>query len=126
MAAPSKYFLKSRRIGFRIWKEEDLHLAIGLWGDVKVTQFFDARGKLSPAQVTERLLREIDTEKKHGIQYWPIFLLKGGRHLGCCGLQPYDQSKNVLEIGFHIRYGQWRQGYAFEAARAVVQSESAG
>ena len=117
----SKYFLKTRRIGFRLWKKEDLHLAVGLWGDVKVTQFFDARGQLSTAQVTERLLQEIDTERLHGVQYWPIFLLKGGLHIGCCGLRPYDESKDVLEIGFHIRFGHWRQGYAFEAARAVMQ-----
>lgn len=71
-----EYFLKTQRIGFRIWKEEDLHLAIGLWGDVKVTQFIDARGQLSTAQITEWLLHEIDTERLHGIQYWPIFLLK--------------------------------------------------
>jgi ribosomal-protein-alanine N-acetyltransferase len=116
-----KYFLRTARIGFRPWKEEDLHLAVGLWGDFMVTQFFDARGKLSQAQVNERLLREISTQKMHGIQYWPIFHLKDGRHLGCCGLRPYDESKNVLEIGFHIRYRHWRQGYAFEAARAVMR-----
>jgi ribosomal-protein-alanine N-acetyltransferase len=117
----TEYFLKTQRIGFRRWKEEDLHLAISLWGDVKVTQFFDARGQLSPAQVTERLLQEIDTERLHGIQYWPIFLLKGDLHLGCCGLRPYDESKNVLEVGFHIRHRHWRQGHAFESARAVIQ-----
>ena len=114
------YFLRTARIGFRVWKEEDLHLAVGLWGDVKVSQFFDARGQLSTAQVTERLLQEIDTERLHSIQYWPIFLLKGDLHIGCCGLRPYDASKNVLEIGFHIRFEHWRQGYAFEAARAVM------
>jgi RimJ/RimL family protein N-acetyltransferase len=98
-----------------------IHLAIGLWGDFKVAQFFDARGKLPPAQVNERLLQEIATEKLHGIQYWPIFHLKDGWHLGCCGLRPYDETKNVLEIGFHIRYRHWGQGYAFEAARAVMR-----
>ena len=116
-----EYFLRTPRIGFRLWKEEDLHLAIGLWGDFKVTQFFDARGKLSQAQVYERLLQEISTQKMHGIQYWPIFYLQSGRHLGCCGLRPYDKSKNVLEIGFHIRYRYWRQGYAVEAACAVMR-----
>ena len=119
-----EYFLRTPRIGFRLWKEDDLHLAIGLWGDFKVTQFFDARGKLSQAQVNERLLREISAQKMHGIQYWPIFHLKDDRHLGCCGLRPYDKSKNVLEIGFHIRYRHWGQGYAFEAADAVVSMHS--
>jgi RimJ/RimL family protein N-acetyltransferase len=117
----SEYFLRTPRIGFRLWKEDDLHLAIGLWGDFKVTQFFDGRGKLSQAQVHERLLQEISTQKMHGIQYWPIFRLKGDRHLGCCGLRPYDDAKNILEIGVHIRYRYWRQGYAFEAACAALR-----
>lgn len=117
----SKYFLKTQRIGFRRWKEEDLSLAIGLWGDFEVTRYFDARGKLTPTQVKERLSQEISTEKSHSIQYWPIFLLKNDLHLGCCGLRPYDPSKNVLEIGFHIRCRQWGQGYAFEAAGAVIR-----
>jgi len=117
----SEYFLRTPRIGFRLWNEEDLHLAIGLWGDFKVTQFFDARGKLSQAQVNERLLQEISTQQLHGIQYWPIFHLKCGRHLGCCGLRPSDESKNILEIGFHICYRHWGQGYAFEAACAVMR-----
>jgi ribosomal-protein-alanine N-acetyltransferase len=117
----SKYILKTPRIGFRLWKEDDLHLAIGLWGDFKVTQFFDGRGKLSQAQVNERLLQEISTQKMHDIQYWPIFRLKGDQHLGCCGLRPYDESKNILEIGFHIRHRHWGHGFAFEAARAVVR-----
>ena len=116
----SDYFLRTPRIGFRLWQEENVNLAMGLWGDFKVTQFFDARGKLSPAQVNERLMQEIATEKLHGIQYWPIFLLNNDNHLGCCGLRPYDKSKNVLEIGFHICHRHWGQGYAFEAARSVM------
>jgi len=27
------YFLRTERLGFRLWREEDLPLAIGLWGD---------------------------------------------------------------------------------------------
>jgi len=121
VAISSKYFLRTPRIGFRLWQEEDLNLAIGLWGDFEVTQFFDSRGKLSQAQVNDRLLKEISTQKLYGIQYWPIFLLKNDDHLGCCGLRPYDTSKNVLEIGFHICHRHWGQGYAFEAARAVMR-----
>jgi RimJ/RimL family protein N-acetyltransferase len=121
MSILSKYFLKSKRIGFRPWKEEDIHLALGLWGDVRVTQLFDARGKLTSVQVNDKLLQEIATEKLQGIQYWPIFLLINDSHIGCCGLRPYDKSKNVVEIGFHICHRHWRQGYAFEAARAVMK-----
>jgi len=42
-----KYFLKTSRLGFRQWREADLSIAIGLWGDYEVTKYFDGRGKLS-------------------------------------------------------------------------------
>ena len=55
MTTPDTYFLKSRRLGFRTWKKDDLDLALGLWGDHEVTKLFDARGALSKNQVKERL-----------------------------------------------------------------------
>jgi len=121
MADGQKYFLKSGRIGFRIWSEDDLDVALKLWGDYEVTKYFDARGKWSRDAVQERLAKEIRIEKQYGVQYWPIFLLKTHEHVGCCGLRPYDLSRKVYEIGFHIRSTQWRRGYAREAAVAVIK-----
>ena len=54
-----QYFLKTSRLGFRQWREDDLSNAIGLWGDYEVTRYFDARGKLSHDEVQERLAKEI-------------------------------------------------------------------
>jgi RimJ/RimL family protein N-acetyltransferase len=116
----SPYFLTTGRLGFRTWAREDLDLAMGLWGDLEVTKLFDARGPLSQEQVRERLEREIATQEAHGFQYWPVFLLAGDEHIGCCGLRPYDPAKRILETGFHIRASHWGHGYAGEAARAVL------
>lgn len=116
----SKYFIKSRRLGFRIWSEDDLRLAIELWGDFEVTKFFDKRGTLSKKQVHTRLLKQIRTQQEHGIQYWPIFIAETGEHIGCAGLRPYDYANHIFEIGFHIKPGYWRQGYASEAAVCVM------
>lgn len=115
-----KYFMQTARLGFRRWLENDLDIALGLWGDPDVTRLIDARGKLSEDQVRERLDREIATEKEYGVQYWPIFLLKEDEHVGCCGLRPYDLSGQIYALGFHIRSSHWRHGYAQEAARAVI------
>ena len=115
-----KYFIKTDRLGFRRWCEEDIEIALILWGDYEVTKLIDARGKLSENQVRERLAKEIVTEKEYGVQYWPIFLLKNNEHIGCCGLRPYDLSRQIYEIGFHIRSNFWRHGYASEAAQAVI------
>jgi ribosomal-protein-alanine N-acetyltransferase len=114
------YFLTTRRLGFRPWREADRDLAVGLWGDERVTRLFDARGRWSVDQVGQRLAEEMDRQAVHGIQYWPIFRLADHSHVGCCGLRPHESGGRVMELGFHIRFELWRQGYASEAARAVV------
>lgn len=120
MANDENYFLCTKRLGFRLWSESDFDLAVGLWGDLNVTSLIDARGQLSETQVKEKLAQEIATEASYGVQYWPIFLLSNDVHVGCCGLRPYDLSKGIYEIGFHIGYKHWRQGFAPEAVRAVM------
>jgi RimJ/RimL family protein N-acetyltransferase len=114
------FFLRTARLGFRTWTEDDLPLALGLWGDPEVTRFIDARGALTREQVHRRLLDEIAGARDHGIQYWPIFLRVGGDHVGCCGLRPRDSLNRILELGFHIRREKWKQGFAAEAASAVI------
>ena len=117
----TEYFLTSKRLGFRKWREEDIDLALKLWGDPEVTIFIDARGKLTHEEVSELLSKEIETHKTFGIQYWPIFLLNTHEHIGCCGLRPYNPTKNIFEIGVHILPEHWRHGYALEASRCVIE-----
>lgn len=116
-----RYFLRSKRLGFRRWQPEDLELAMGLWGDPVVTQLIDSRGQLSAEAVAERLQREIATCAQYGVQYWPIFLLTTDEHVGCCGLQPYDLPAGVYELGVHLRSRHWGVGYGYESARAVIE-----
>jgi len=114
-------FLRTKRLGFRHWREADFELALGLWGDLAVTRLIDARGQLSDEQVRQKLQQEIAAEAEYGVQYWPIFLLSSGEHIGCCGLRPYDLSQCIYEIGFHIRSQQWGLGYASEAACCAIE-----
>jgi [ribosomal protein S5]-alanine N-acetyltransferase len=113
--------MQTRRLGFRNWRKVDIEIALGLWGDYRVTRLIDARGRLSEDAVRERLNKEIACEKSHGIQYWPIFLLTTDENVGCCGLRPYDPEKGIYEIGVHICSDRWRCGYALEASHAVIR-----
>jgi RimJ/RimL family protein N-acetyltransferase len=113
------YFLQSTRLGFRLWSDPDIDLAMSVWGDPEVTNLIG--GPFSPAQVRERLSREIATMQSHGVQYWPIFSLATGEHVGCCGLRPYRPEEGVYEIGVHLRRTCWGQGYALEATLAVME-----
>lgn len=115
------YFLQTERLGFRRWGEDDLALALGLWGDPDVTRLIGARGAFTEQQVRERLELEIANERAYGVQYWPIFLRAGGAHVGCCGLRPRDLPAGIYEFGVHIRTAYWHQGLAMEAGSAVVR-----
>lgn len=113
-----EFFLKTDRIGFSRWSEEDLPLAQSLWGDPKVTRYICASGSFSSRDIENRLQQEIANNKAFGIQYWPIFELASGEFLGCCGLRPREGRQ--YELGFHLRPQFWGQGLAAEAARAVI------
>lgn len=113
-----EYFLSTKRLGFRCWREDDLPLAMGLWGDPDVTALMG--GPLEPDAVHGRMAREILRMKEYGIQYWPVFLLQDDTHVGCAGLQIYNEKERVFELGYHLRRDFWGQGLAKEAARAVI------
>lgn len=117
-----KYFLRTKRIGFSKWNESDYDLAVKLWGEKEVTHFICASGKFTEEDIRNRLNLEIRNEAEYGVQYWPIFNLGTGDIIGCCGLRPYpsEAGEKSYEIGAHLRKEYWRQGYAFEAADAVI------
>ena len=113
------YFLRSARLGFSKWKPDDFPLALGLWGDERVTRLIGS--PFSEEQVRRRLALEIANQAAHGIQYWPLFRVVDDVYVGCCGLRPFPERQGVLEIGFHLCFEHWGQGYAAEAARAAIQ-----
>jgi len=113
-----EYFLTSARLGFRCWGNGDLHLARELWGDPEVTALIG--GPFTEEMVRARLVEEISQMHGCGVQYWPIFLLDGGQHVGCAGLRPYRSERRVYELGVHLRRAFWRQGLAKEAAQACI------
>jgi [ribosomal protein S5]-alanine N-acetyltransferase len=116
-SADHNYFLKTARLGFRCWTLADLPLALALWGDDAVTRF--TGGPFSEQQVRDRLAREIDVQKTYRIQYWPIFLLTTGQHVGAAGMRPRKPEEGICAMGFYLRPAFWRMGFAEEAGRAV-------
>ena len=89
-----------------------------LWGNPDVTKFICASGRFSAQDIVNRLDKEINNLAEYHVQYWPFFELSSKELIGCCGLRPYKEGK--YEIGFHLRPKFWRQGYATEAAQAVI------
>jgi RimJ/RimL family protein N-acetyltransferase len=114
------YFLTSSRLGFRLWGKDDTALATALWGDCQVLRFIDSRDALTSAEAEQRLCSEISTQQEHKVQYWPIFLLATGQHVGCCGLHARDIPAGEANFGVHLRPEFWGSGLAMEAGKAVI------
>ena len=94
-----------------------------LWGDPVVTALIDARGKLSEAQVQEKLDAEIERERSSGVQYWALFDHRNGDFVGCGGLRPwvYTQGGADFEVGFHLVKRAWGKGFGTEAGRGALE-----
>ena len=111
------YFLTTPRLGFRWWREDDLQLARELWGDADVSELIG--GPFTGEAIRAKLSKEIANGEQHAMQYWPLFMREGNRHVGCAGLRPYREK--IYELGFHLRKEFWGKGLASEAARAVIE-----
>lgn len=112
------YFLKSARLGFRCWTTEDLPQAKAIWGDSLVTRFVG--GPFSTEQVQARLAREIACMNDFGVQYWPIFKLSTGEHVGCAGMRARKPEERIFSMGFYLRPQYWGEGLAVESGAAVI------
>jgi ribosomal-protein-alanine N-acetyltransferase len=113
---------RTERLVTRSWRIADLPLAMELWGDPAVTALIDSRGKLTDAQVEEKLRAEIERERSRGVQYWALFDHRNGDFVGCGGLRPwvYTPGEANFEVGFHLVKRGWGKGYATEAALGAI------
>jgi len=121
MAGTAKF--RTERLVARSWQVQDLPLAMELWGDPVVTALIDSRGKLTEAQVEEKLRAEIEREKSSGVQYWALFDHRNGDFVGCGGLRAwaYTLGEANFEVGFHLVKRCWGKGFATEAALGTLE-----
>jgi RimJ/RimL family protein N-acetyltransferase len=118
MTRDRDYFMRTARLGFRHWSENDLPLAVTLWGDPEVTKLIG--GPFSEDVVKKKLAAEMNSMAHSKVQYWPLFLLDDDEHVGCAGLRPYRPGEQIYELGFHLRPAYWGRGLAEEAGRAII------
>jgi RimJ/RimL family protein N-acetyltransferase len=95
----------------------------GIVGRPAVTALIGSRGKLTEAQVQEKLYAEIERERSSGVQYWALFDHGNGEFVGCGGLRPwvYTSTTADFEVGFHLVKRCWGQGFGTEAALGALE-----
>jgi ribosomal-protein-alanine N-acetyltransferase len=99
---------------------EDLDAVAALYADPDVMRFIGLRAPLTREQTRERLDFMIGQWREHGFGMWAVLRKADGAFVGRCGLRTLDDTTEI-ELGYTLAKAYWGQGYATEAARAVVR-----
>ncbi|MBL0406991.1 GNAT family N-acetyltransferase [Microvirga aerilata] len=115
----SEAILQTERLRFHLWQAEDLPLLLELHGDPEVQRFLEAGEPVWDGAVLKGKFDRFRADyAEHG---WTKFKLLDaqGRFLGRAGFGRFDETGG-LELGYSLMRPFWGQGYATEAASALL------
>lgn len=115
--------IRTHRLKLRSWMMNDIWRYHAACNTPAVMRW------LGGVQTSFELKRDVRnfilSERRHGFTFWALERLSDGAFLGFCGLVRIPDwdcpFQGELEIGWRIRESEWRRGYAFEAASAVLR-----
>lgn len=116
--------LETERLILRSWNpEQDAIAALKIYGDPEVTQFL-SRGNWDQT-VAETRSRLHHYANLNDIGSWAIVEKTTQQPVGSAFLirlpDKHDQRTREYEVGWHLGKAFWSNGYATEAAQAVIQ-----
>jgi RimJ/RimL family protein N-acetyltransferase len=118
---PAPPTLRTERLLIRAWRVDDLDAAAAMNADPRVMEFFP--GVMSREESRARFARGHARMAELGYGLWPVEVIGGASFIGMVGLANPDFSAPFLpavEVGWRLAAPHWGQGYATEAARAVL------
>lgn len=112
--------LETDRLVLRHLTLNDAPFIVELLNEPSFLRFIGDRGVRSQQDARQYILNgPIASYKRNGFGLWLTFLKETGDPIGICGLLKRDSLPDA-DVGFAFLPAHWRQGYAFEAASAVV------
>jgi len=113
--------IETERLILRRWREDDRPAFHAICADPQVMDWLG--GVLTPEEADQRLARVEETFDRLGYGRFCVERRVDGRVLGWCGVMPAHESQPIAgtpEIGWRLIPEAWGQGYATEAAAAVL------
>ena len=109
--------LETNRLILRRLTEEDFDAWTAVLGDPEVMYAYEHG--FSPEEVRQWIHRQQERYAKDGFGLWALVEKSSGQLIGDCGITLQEwNSREVPEIGYHLRRDRWHRGYASEAAAA--------
>lgn len=112
--------LETSRLILRRFVDDDLDVLTAIRSDPLVARFIGSGRPQSREQVAD-MMRAVESTWEHrGFGRYAVTLRPGGGMIGWCGLSLLDYTEEI-ELGYGIAQEEWGNGYATEAAAAVLK-----
>lgn len=114
--------LQTQRLILRRWREDDLAAFATMNANPEVMRYFPACMSIDESDALAR--RIIQHFADHGFGQWVVERIDQPGLIGVVGLLHVSFAAAftpAVEIGWRLDSRYWRQGYALEAARAVLR-----
>jgi RimJ/RimL family protein N-acetyltransferase len=113
--------LETDRLILRWLTLEDAEFVLRLLNEPSWLQFIGDKGVRTVEDARAYILKgPVEMYSRLGFGLYLVELREEGLSIGMCGLLKRDSLQNV-DIGFAFLPTYWRQGYAYEAAAAVME-----
>jgi ribosomal-protein-alanine N-acetyltransferase len=113
--------LETERLRLRPFSAEDDVAVFALASDPDVARFvrFEAHRSI---EETRAFLEMVERHYAEGNAFaWAVVLCENGELIGSCGFPHRSPERNSAEIGYWLGRPYWGQGYAVEAAYAMIR-----
>jgi len=112
--------IDTKRLTLRKMKEDDAVAFLDIFSDPEAMKYF---GVIFDRPRMDKWVRDnLDHEEKYGFSLLSVVLKEDGEVIGDCGLETDEiNGQTIVGMGFDFRRKYWGNGYATEAARAVLE-----
>ena len=116
--------LRTDRLLLRRWRDGDREPFASMNADPRVRRYFPTVEDRATSDASIDLFES--RLRTHGVGLWALEVVASGQFIGYTGLNPMpdgllsQQCAGGWEIGWRLAASAWHQGYAAEAAAAVL------
>ncbi|CQR54606.1 GNAT family N-acetyltransferase [Paenibacillus riograndensis] len=119
MSGNNMIVIETARLNIRKYTDEDTAALSAILSDPLTMAFWPA--PFTSRQTEEWIERNIQSYLTQGFGRWAVELKETGRLIGDAGIIKLELNGRVEnDLGYIIHSDYWRQGYAYEAAKSIL------